>query len=30
VETKIGGTLGVFTVFVIAFVRSSKEDEQKK
>jgi len=29
VATMLGGMLGVFTVFVIAFIRSGKEDNQK-
>ena len=29
VATMLGGMLGVFTVFVIAFARSGKEDKQK-
>jgi LPS O-antigen subunit length determinant protein (WzzB/FepE family) len=30
VATMLGGMLGVFTVFVIAFIRSGKEDKQKE
>ena len=30
VATMLGGMLGVFTVFVIAFACSGKEDKQKK
>ena len=30
VATMLGGMLGVFAVFVIAFIRSGKEDRQKE